>query len=144
MTHLRFDHFVVVASDVEATVLFYERVCRAEVGDLEKWRAGAAPYPVVRFGDWKINVHPAGSGLAPAARDARPGAVDACFVWPGPIASALGHLATHGVPVELGPIRQTGAQGAGASVYFRDPDGNLLELISYDAASAREAREYDE
>jgi catechol 2,3-dioxygenase-like lactoylglutathione lyase family enzyme len=36
------------------------------------------------------------------------------------------------VDVELGTVRRRGAHGEGTSVYFRDPDGSLLEFISYD------------
>lgn len=60
-----------------------------------------------------------------------PGGSDLCFAWPGSIDDALDHLARHGIAVELGPVRRFGACGAGASVYFRDPDGSLLEFIAY-------------
>jgi catechol 2,3-dioxygenase-like lactoylglutathione lyase family enzyme len=46
------------------------------------------------------------------------------------------HLAERGVDVELGPVERPGARDDGVSVYFRDPDGSLLELISYSAGSA--------
>jgi catechol 2,3-dioxygenase-like lactoylglutathione lyase family enzyme len=46
------------------------------------------------------------------------------------------HLERCGVPIELGPTRRHGARGAGTSVYFRDPDGSLLEFISYAAPPA--------
>jgi catechol 2,3-dioxygenase-like lactoylglutathione lyase family enzyme len=61
----------------------------------------------------------------------QPGGCDLCFVWSGPIEGAIDHLRGHGVEVELGPVRRSGARGEGTSVYFRDPDGSLLELISY-------------
>ncbi|HET8814144.1 MAG TPA: hypothetical protein VFM51_04240 [Solirubrobacterales bacterium] len=54
-----------------------------------------------------------------------------CFVWPGTIESAVSHLSTRGVQVIEGPMVRTGAQGSGVSVYYRDPDGGLIELISY-------------
>lgn len=56
---------------------------------------------------------------------------DLCFVWDGTIDGAIDHLRAHAVGVELGPVRRQGARGDGTSVYFRDPDGSLLELISY-------------
>jgi catechol 2,3-dioxygenase-like lactoylglutathione lyase family enzyme len=67
-----------------------------------------------------------------ARRPVEPGGSDLCFVWPGPIEGALDHLAAQGVDVEIGPVARFGARGNGTSVYFRDPDGSLLELISYD------------
>jgi catechol 2,3-dioxygenase-like lactoylglutathione lyase family enzyme len=41
------------------------------------------------------------------------------------------HLRTRGVDVETGPVARFGARGPGTSVYFRDPDGSLLEFMSY-------------
>ncbi len=66
-----------------------------------------------------------------AARPAAPGGADLCFVWDGPIDAAVRHLEAHGVEPEEGPVTRYGGRGEGSSVYFRDPDGSLLELISY-------------
>ena len=62
---------------------------------------------------------------------------DLCLVWDGPIESAVAHLERHGVVVEQGPVTRHGARGQGVSVYFRDPDGSLLELIAYPGVTAR-------
>jgi catechol 2,3-dioxygenase-like lactoylglutathione lyase family enzyme len=61
----------------------------------------------------------------------RPGGSDLCFVWPGPIEEAAAHLRRHGVEVEKGPVLRWGGRVRGRSVYFRDPEGSLVELISY-------------
>ena len=61
-----------------------------------------------------------------------PGNSDLCFVWDGPIETAVEHLQGYGVQPEEGPVERSGAKGDGTSVYFRDPDGSLLELISYE------------
>ena len=66
-----------------------------------------------------------------AARPASPGGADLCFVWDGAIDEAVGHLHAHDVEVEEGPVTRYGGRGQGTSVYFRDPDGSLLEFISY-------------
>ena len=79
-----------------------------------------------------LNVHGPGVDGEPNARPpVAPGGADLCFVWPAPIEDAVAHLERVGVEVELGPVPRFGAQDAGTSVYFRDPDGSLLEFISY-------------
>jgi catechol 2,3-dioxygenase-like lactoylglutathione lyase family enzyme len=124
---IRLDHCVVHVSDRRRSNTFYRDVLGAElVGDPD----GVAMY---RFGEQQLNVHGPGLEPDPVARlPVQPGGSDLCFVWPGPIEDAVNHLSARAVGVELGPVRRQGAHGEGRSVYFRDPDGGLLELISYD------------
>lgn len=131
MGRIRFDHCVIHVSDWERSMIFYRDVLDAEV----------VPYGigyVFRFGDVQLNTHgPDQIGHPRAMLPVMPGGSDLCFAWDGPIEDAVAHLERCGVPVELGPIERTGARGLGQSVYFRDPDGSLLEFISYpDAGSA--------
>ncbi|KTS53410.1 glyoxalase, partial [Methylobacterium indicum] len=78
------------------------------------------------------NCHGPGQIGEPRARlPVAPGNSDLCFRWHGPIEEAIVHLERHGVPVELGPVPRHGAVGEGISVYFRDPDGSLMEFITY-------------
>lgn len=120
------DHVVIAVSDRRLSDPFYRDVVGAEVVE----REGRAFY---RIGDQQLNVHAPGVTPAAVARvPVAPGNSDLCFEWTGPIADAIAHLARHGVAVELGPLVRSGARGSGTSVYFRDPDGTLLELISYD------------
>ena len=85
-----------------------------------------------RFGDEQLNLHGPGVSPAPVAKlPVQPGNSDLCFEWPGPIDEAREHLERTGVEVEMGPVERSGARGTGTSVYFRDPDGSLLEFISY-------------
>ena len=84
-------------------------------------------------GGQQLNVHGPGATPHPRAVDpVRPGNSDLCFAWDGSPADAVEHLRSHGVEVELGPVPRPGALGLGTSVYFRDPDGSLLELIVYE------------
>ena len=116
---------MIAVSDWERANVFYRDVVGAEL--LE--RGGGFVY---RFGVQQLNVHGPGGRPAPVARDpVRPGNSDLCFVWDGPIDGAVRHLRGHGVEIEEGPVPRAGARGDGTSVYFRDPDGSLLELISY-------------
>ena len=121
------DHCVIHVSERSRSNSFYRDVLGAElIGDSE----GVAMY---RFGEQQLNVHGPCLEPDPVARlPVQPGGSDLCFVWPGPIEGAIDHLRAQGVDVELGPVRRQGARGEGTSVYFRDPDGSLLELISYD------------
>ena len=122
---MRLDHFVIAVSEWERSSAFYRDVLGAEVVDL-------GDRYVYRFGDQQLNVH--GPGMAPsivASDPVRPGNSDVCFVWTGTAEEAAEHLRACGVEVELGPVERPGARGTGRSVYFRDPDGSLLELISY-------------
>jgi catechol 2,3-dioxygenase-like lactoylglutathione lyase family enzyme len=123
---LALDHAVIAVSDWDSSNGFYHDVLGAELVELEDGRWA------YRFGSQQLNVHGPGSTPHPrAAEPVRPGNSDLCFEWPGPIETAAEHLRAHDVEVELGPVERLGGQGTGCSVYFRDPDGSLLELISY-------------
>lgn len=121
------DHAVIAVSDWEVATRFYRDVIGAEVVPIDSRRVS------FRLGQTQLNVH--GPGFMPSENVARvpvqPGNSDICFVWDGPIEEAVAHLDRHGIAVETGPVERPGAQGTGTSVYFRDPDGSLLEFISY-------------
>ncbi len=126
--NVRLDHCVVHVSDWERSNAFYRDVLGAEIVPAGRGFS-------YRFGEQQLNLHGPGVDADPVARlPVRPGGSDLCFVWPGGIEEAEGHLLAHGVEVELGPVARRGAKGEGTSVYFRDPDGSLLEFISYDDA----------
>ena len=85
-----------------------------------------------RFGDKQLNVHGPGVKPAEVARlPVAPGNSDLCFEWMGPIEDAIAHLGRCDICVESGPMQRFGAKGPGTSVYFRDPDGSLMEFMSY-------------
>jgi catechol 2,3-dioxygenase-like lactoylglutathione lyase family enzyme len=122
---MRLDHVVIAVSDFERSNAFYRDVLGVEVVEID----GRVAY---RLGGQQLNVHGPGVGPAMVARiPVAPGNSDLCFEWDGAIDRALEHLRARGVRVEAGPITRGGAKGRGTSVYFRDPDGTLLELISY-------------
>ncbi len=123
------DHAVIAVSDWEASNAFYRDVVGAEVVTLDGGRAFR-----YRFGEQGLNVHGPGVGATPVARiPVQPGSADLCFVWTGTLEEAVDHLERHDVVVEEGPVPRRGARGDGESVYFRDPDGSLLEFIVYPA-----------
>jgi len=117
---------VIHVTDWERSNDFYGRVLGAEV-------VAAGRRWAYRFGDQRLNVHGPEVDAHPLAKvPVPPGGSDLCFEWPGAIGEAADHLAREGVAVELGPVPRNGVQGPGVSVYFRDPDGSLLEFISYE------------
>ncbi|MGH6784296.1 MAG: VOC family protein [Sphingomicrobium sp.] len=122
---IKLDHCVVHVSDWERSNAFYRDVLGAE---LVRRQNGWA----YRVGDTQLNLHGPGVSPAEVARlPVQPGNSDLCFEWKGPIADAVKHLAQRSVPIERGPMQRFGAKGEGTSVYFRDPDGSLLEFNSY-------------
>jgi catechol 2,3-dioxygenase-like lactoylglutathione lyase family enzyme len=122
----KLDHCVIHISDWEQSNAFYRDVLGAELIDRGD---GTWAY---RFGTEQLNVHGPGVNPEPVARiPVAPGNSDLCFEWPSPIETAAQHLDHRGVTVEEGPVARDGAKGSGLSVYFRDPDGSLLEFISY-------------
>ena len=122
------DHCVIAVSDWERSNRFYRDVVGAEVIEMAPGRWA------YRIGGQQLNVHGPGVDVSDnvARLPVRPGNGDLCFLWAGPIAEAVSHLEAHGVDVETGPVARFGARGSGTSVYFRDPDGSLLEFISYE------------
>jgi catechol 2,3-dioxygenase-like lactoylglutathione lyase family enzyme len=122
----RIDHLVLTVADVEATCAYYERVLGMETVTFGNGRKALV------FGDQKINLHPAGREFEPKAKRPTPGSADLCLIAVTSLEVVAGHLADHGVNIEEGPVPRTGAAGPITSLYFRDPDGNLIEVATYD------------
>ena len=118
----RIDHFVLTVRDVAASAEWYARVLGMEVVRSAQGRTA------LRFGTQKINLHPAGAEFSPHAAAPLPGSADFCLITREPVTEVAKHLERHGVTIELGPVEKRGTLGPITSVYFRDPDGNLMEV----------------
>lgn len=121
----RIDHIVLTVKDLEETCQFYSRVLGMKVVTFGEDRRALA------FGGQKINLHQHGKEFEPKAKTPIPGAIDLCLITETPIEDVVAHLQSVGVAIEQGPIQKTGATGPILSVYFRDPDGNLIEVSRY-------------
>jgi catechol 2,3-dioxygenase-like lactoylglutathione lyase family enzyme len=119
------DHLVLTVSSVENTCSFYQRVLGFE-------RTDTPGKPTsLSFGSCKLNVHEVGHTFEPKADSPTVGSADFCLITVEPVESVLEHLRAEGVAIEAGPTKRNGAQGEMQSVYFRDPDSNLVELGHY-------------
>ena len=121
----RLDHLVLTVLDVERTLDFYSRVLGMAPITFAGGRRGLA------FGRQKINLHAAGREFEPKALKPVPGSGDLCFIAGTPLDEVIAHLRGEGVAIIEGPVPRTGALGPMTSVYFRDPDGNLIEVSNY-------------
>src|SRR5919202_4391448 len=123
------DHFVLTVTDIGRTRSFYKQVLGMEPVVFGEGRHALA------FGTQKINLHEAGRELEPKAAVPTPGSADLCFLTKAPVAEVVEHLGANGIEILEGPVSRTGAVGPITSVYFRDPDGNLIEVSSRLGAS---------
>lgn len=126
MRVLSLDHLVPTVHSIEATCAFYAGVLGMEVVTFGEGRKA------LMFGSQKINLHERGKEFKPKAGQPTPGSADLCFITDAPLSEVIEHLNTLGVPILEGPVVRTGAVGPIQSVYFRDPDGNLIEVSVYE------------
>ena len=123
----RIDHIVLTVFDIDRTIDFYSRVLGMEPVTFAGGRRALA------FGQQKLNLHQAGREYEPKALRPAPGAIDLCFIAATPLETVIESLKAQKVAIIQGPVAKTGALGPMQSVYFRDPDGNLVEVSNYDA-----------
>jgi catechol 2,3-dioxygenase-like lactoylglutathione lyase family enzyme len=116
------DHLVLTVKNVDNSVFFYTKVLGMEAVTFGNDRKALS------FGHQKINLHQQGKELEPKAQSPIPGSADLCFLTSIPLQDVLIHLNACGVEIIDGPAQRTGATGPIISVYFRDPDLNLIEV----------------
>jgi catechol 2,3-dioxygenase-like lactoylglutathione lyase family enzyme len=120
------DHLVLTVRNIEATCAFYAGVLGMEVVTFGEGRKALV------FGSQKINLHEQGKEFEPKAGQPMPGSADLCFITDAPLSEVIVHLNSLGVAILEGPVARTGAAGPIRSVYFRDPDANLIEASVYE------------
>ena len=122
----RLDHLVLTVRDIDATCEFYSRALGMSVVTFAEGRKA------LQFGAQKFNLHPSGREFDPKAAHPTPGSIDVCLISAVPLSDVIAHLTRCNVAIIEGPVTRTGAQGSIRSVYFRDPDMNLIEVSTYD------------
>lgn len=121
----RLDHLVLTVTDIEATCTFYRQVLGMEVVTFGENRKA------LRFGQQRMNLHQKGREFEPKATYPTPGSADLCFITTTPVEDVVHHLESLAIAILEGPVARTGTLGQMDSVYFRDPDGNLIEVSNY-------------
>ena len=121
----RLDHLVLTVRNIDITCKFYNNVMGMEVVTFAGGRKA------LHFGAQKINLHEYGHEFEPKAAHPMPGSSDLCFITETPLTDVVTRLNTCGVSILQGPVPRTGATGHIMSVYFRDPDQNLIEVSNY-------------
>jgi catechol 2,3-dioxygenase-like lactoylglutathione lyase family enzyme len=116
------DHLVLTVQNIQTTCEFYSRVLGMQVVTFAEGQIA------LQFGNQKINLHQKGKEIDPKAQHPTPGSADLCFLTSMPLEHVIAHLQSCNVSLILGPVEQTGATKSLVSLYFRDPDGNLLEV----------------
>ena len=125
MKIFRIDHIVLTVKSIDVTTEFYERALGMEVVTFGEGRKALS------FGEQKFNLHEAGKEFEPKANKPTPGSIDICLITETAINEVIDELRLAGVSLIEGPIRRTGASGPIMSIYFRDPDLNLIEVSNY-------------
>jgi len=121
------DHVVLTVKDIDATCDFYSTVLGMEIVTFGQGRKA------LTFGSQKINLQQRGRESTLIADKPTPGSADLCFVTFVAIPDVVAHLNSLGVKLIGGPVPREGARGEMLSVYFRDPDANLIEVSNYDS-----------
>jgi catechol 2,3-dioxygenase-like lactoylglutathione lyase family enzyme len=125
----RFDHIVLTVNDIDETIKFYERVLGFE-REVFPGSDGRPRY-ALRFGNQKINLQDRATDTVNKARVPTFGSGDFCLIAVVPLERVLERLSAEHIAIEAGPVARRGAVGTMRSVYFRDPDGNLVEVSEY-------------
>ena len=135
------DHIVLNVEDDEKMIAFYSNVLMFPTERLEQYRAGKVPFLSVRLNaDTIIDLFPKRLWeKSIRAGSSRENLNHFCIAvskktWE----DLLVRLQANSIPVEEGPVQRWGAHGTGTSVYFRDPEGNLIEARYYEAGTGQE------
>ena len=117
-----FDHIVLTVANIDKAVSFYETVLKMEAITFSDERKA------MRFGQQKINLQLLGQELRNHAME---GSGDLCLITNWSMDEVIGHLKACKVTILEGPLTKSGALGPIQSVYFNDPDNNLIEVSVY-------------
>ncbi|MGB3750386.1 MAG: VOC family protein [Arcobacteraceae bacterium] len=126
MKIISIDHIVLTVKDINITIQFYENIMNMGKEEFGDGRVA------LKFGNQKINLHEYKNEFEPKATIPLAGSENLCFITETKLEEAISHVKSKGIDILEGPIKRTGAVGPILSFYFRDPDGNLIEISNYE------------
>ena len=126
------DHWVMIVNDLEESAAFYQKLGLEPIW--EEKAGGESRRPIFPIGKQLLKFYskeryeiesPTG------APNYGTGTMDCCLNWDGTVKELQDFLEKADIPIRSGPAPRRGGQGPGTSIYVRDPDGNLIEIMSY-------------
>ncbi|MDO3640510.1 VOC family protein [Mucilaginibacter sp. L3T2-6] len=120
----RINHLVLTVKDIDLTCSFYNEVLGMEVEEFTPRKKA------LKFGEQSLMLHQKGRGFDLEADKPTPGSIDISFMVAESIDQIKAELEVKGIPVE-GMFERRNAMGKTASIYFRDPDRNLIEVSNF-------------
>src|SRR5882757_10404503 len=120
----RINHLVLTVKDIDETCNFYKDILGMEVEEY------SARKKALRFGNQMLTLHQKGRQVAPMAHAPTPGSIDICFIVTDSSEQVQAELESKQIPIE-GIVERRGPAGKVTSIYFRDPDQNLIEVCNY-------------
>lgn len=118
------DHLVLTVANINAAIDFYTEVLGMDPVTLDGHKA-------LTFGTQTIKLHQRGHEFKPGAAHPTPGSADLCFITSTHLDEVIRYVNELRVHIEAGPVERNGAMGKIRSIYFRDPDRNLIEIANY-------------
>jgi catechol 2,3-dioxygenase-like lactoylglutathione lyase family enzyme len=118
------DHLVLTVANIDAAIDFYTEVLGMDPVTLDGRKS-------LTFGTQTLKLHQRGHEPTPHATHPTPGSADLCFITSTPLDEVIRYVTELRVHIEAGPVERNGAMGKIRSVYFRDPDRNLIEIANY-------------
>ena len=135
------DHIVLNVADTEKMIAFYSRVLTLETERWEEYLEGKVPFPSLRLNpDTIIDLFPKNLWQANATElPGRDHLNHFCIslsqeAWEG----LFDRVKDNNIDIVAGPVPRWGAHGTGISIYFRDPEGNLIETRYYEGHNSSE------
>ena len=123
---VRIDHIVLNCKSVDDMAVWYEKTL-----GMKREAFGSEKRIALKFGDQKINLRPIGAKNWITSKSESEGSVDICFTTDEDLSSVKARIEDAGVEIIQGPVEKIGSLGLMISIYFRDPEGSLLEISSY-------------